>query len=195
MEPIKFWLHFSYISQKCITAALTKKIEWICKLVYTKCKNLRIFDKYVNGSWWGGAVIIEITISEWSRQFKNIFMLFYSLIYFDSFLRLNSNVLLDHWPRPEGSYKIGSVRPSVLPSVRRFSRDLLVRFFWNLAWCYWPIYSCVWQSRIFWKKSPWGKNNQRWSKMAQIHGFGTFEESHVISFVWSLCKMKVLMVD
>ena len=35
MEPIKFWLLFSYISQKCITTALTKKIERIYRLVYT----------------------------------------------------------------------------------------------------------------------------------------------------------------
>ena len=107
-------------------------------------------------------------------------MLFYSLIYFDSFLRLNSNVLLDHWPRPEGSFKIGSVRPSVLPSVRRFSRDLLVRFFWNLAWCYGPIYSCVWQSRIFWKKSPSGKNDQKWAKNMV---FGLFKK--IMSLVLS----------
>ena len=30
--------------------------------------------------------------------------------------------------------------------------------------------------------------------MAQKHGFWTFKENHVISFVWNLCKMKVLMV-
>ena len=35
LEPVKFWLLFSYISQKCIITALTKKIEWIYKLVYT----------------------------------------------------------------------------------------------------------------------------------------------------------------
>ena len=47
--------------------------------------------------------------------------------------------LLDPWPRPEGSNKIGSVRSSVLqsllPSVHKFSRDWLISFFWNLACC------------------------------------------------------------
>ena len=83
---------------------------------------MRILDKYVNGSWWGGGWrgwgcsnyrnynkrVIKII--------ENIFMLSYSLIHFDSFLRLNNNVLLDPRPRPEGSYKIWSVRPSVFPS-------------------------------------------------------------------------------
>ena len=36
LEPIKFWLLFSYVAQKCITTALTKKIERIYKLVHTK---------------------------------------------------------------------------------------------------------------------------------------------------------------
>ena len=50
----------------------------------------------------------------------------------------------------------------------------LITYFLNLAWCEGPIYSCVWQSRHFWQKSPLGKNGQKWSKMPQKHGFWTF---------------------
>ena len=35
--------------------------------------------------------------------------------------------LLNSRPRQEGSYKLGS--------DRKFSRDWLISFFWNLAWC------------------------------------------------------------
>ena len=38
------------------------------------------------------------------------------------------------------------------------------------------------------------KNDPKWSKMAQKQGFWTFTENHVISFVWNLCKTKVIMV-
>ena len=86
-------------------------------------------------------------------------------------------ILLDPLPRPEGSYKIGSVNPSFCLTFRlsvSFLRIGSLVFFWNLAWSQGPIYSYVWQSRIFWKKSPSGKNDQKWSKMAQKHGFWTF---------------------
>ena len=35
-------------------------------------------------------------------------------------------------------------------------------------------YIVMCDSRIFWKKSPSGKNDQKWSKMTQKHGFWTF---------------------
>ena len=79
---------------------------------------------------------------------------------------------------PGLSHKIGSVRPSflppVLPSVCKFSKNWLFNFLWNLAWCLGPIYSCVWQSRIFWEKFPSCKNDQKRSKMTQKHGFLDF---------------------
>ena len=90
--------------------------------------------------------------------------------------------LLDAQPQPGRSYKIGSGRPSILPSVHTFSRDWLISFLWNLAWCYGPIYSFVWLSWIFLKKSPLGKNYQKWSKMTQKHCFWTFWENHVNHF-------------
>ena len=50
-----------------------------------------------------------------------------------SFSSMLIRLFLDPLPWPEGSYKIGSVRPSVrpsfLPSVRTFSRDWLISFF------------------------------------------------------------------
>ena len=57
------------------------------------------------------------------------------------------------------------------------------------------IYSYVWQSCIFWKNSPSGKNDQKMVKMIQRHGFWTFLKNNHISFVWNLCKMEVLMVN
>ena len=100
-------------------------------------------------------------------------------------------------PRSQGPIKYGlSAHPStllsVLPSVSKFSWDWHISFFWNLAWCYGPIFSCVWQSWMFWKKSPSGKNDQKLSKMTQKHVFGLFKK--INSFVWNLGKMKVLMV-
>ena len=35
----------------------------------------------------------------------------------------------------------------------------------------------------FLERIPIGKKDQKWSKMAQKHGFGTFLENHAISFV------------
>ena len=82
-------------------------------------------------------------------------------------------------PWPEGPYKIGSVRPSFCLFVK-FSRNWPISFFLNLAWCYGPIYGCVWQSQIFWKKSPSGKNYQKWPKNRV---FGLFKK--IMSLVLS----------
>ena len=41
----------------------------------------------------------------------------------------NLETLLDLSWYPEGSYKIGSVRPSVLPSVQAFSWNCIINFF------------------------------------------------------------------
>ena len=88
--------------------------------------------------------------------------------------------LLDAQPQPGRSYKIGSGRPSILPSVHTFSRDWLISFLWNLAWCYGPIYSFVWLSWIFLKKSPLGKNDQKWLKNIV---FGLFKKIMSIIFM------------
>ena len=52
------------------------------------------------------------------------------------------------------------------------------------------VYLCVTEP-VFLEKIPIG---QKWSKMARKHGFWSFEENHVIIFVWNLCEMKVLLV-
>ena len=83
-------------------------------------------------------------------------------------------------PWPEGPYKIGSFRLSV-----KFSRNRPIGFFLNLAWCYGPIYGCVWQSQIFWKKSPSGKNYQKWPKNRV---FGLFKK--IMSLVLSVICVK-----
>ena len=101
---------------------------------------------------------------------------------------------MDPRPQPEESYKIGSVRPSFHPSFClsilvyphlsvHLSQDWLVSFFWNLACCKGPIYSFVWQSRIFWKKSLLGKNDQKWSKCPKNMVFEFFKK--IMSLVLS----------
>ena len=78
--------------------------------------------------------------------------------------------LLDPRPRPEGSYKIGSVRPS----VRKFSRDLLISFFLKLSMVLGPhIYLCV-TTGSFGKNPHQAKMTKNGQKMAQEHGFWTF---------------------
>ena len=73
--------------------------------------------------------------------------------------------LLDLRPWLEGSYKIGSVHLSV-----SFLRIGLLVF--SETWHgYRAPYIVVRDSWIFCKKSPLGKNDQKWSKMAQNHGF------------------------
>ena len=73
--------------------------------------------------------------------------------------------LLNLWPRVEGSYKIKSVCPSfhLLVSFLGisslvFSETLKLNFMLK------AIYSYVWQSWIFLKKFPSGKNGQKWPK-------------------------------
>ena len=67
-------------------------------------------------------------------------------------------------PQPEGSYKIGSVCPPVLPSVRKFSRDWLISFFLKLSMVLGAhIYLCVTETD-FLEKAKMTKNGQKWSK-------------------------------
>ena len=53
---------------------------------------------------------------------------------------------------------------SVFSSVYKFFWNWLISFFWNLAWCKGPIYSCMWW--IFLEKTPirqkMTKNGQEW---------------------------------
>ena len=67
--------------------------------------------------------------------------------------------------------------PSICPSVCKISQNWLISFFLNLAWCYRLISSYVWQSWIFCKKFPSGKNDQKWSKMAQKDGLAYLRKS------------------
>ena len=82
--------------------------------------------------------------------------------------------LLDPWPRLKESYKMGSVCPSFRLVESFLVIDLLV-FSENLklSLMLGAIYSCVWQSWIFWKKFPSGKNGQKWPKNMV---FGSFKK-------------------
>ena len=76
---------------------------------------------------------------------------------------LSEERLLDLWPRLEGSYKMGSVCPSFRLVVSFLVIDSLVfSETLKLSLMLGAIYSCVWESWIFWKKSPSGKNGQKW---------------------------------
>ena len=92
-------------------------------------------------------------------------------------LRVFLFFFLDPRPWPEGSYNIGSVRPS----VRKFSQNWLMSVFETQHGVRGP-YLVMCDSRIL------------WSEMAQKHGLWTFQDNHVFSFVWNLCKMRVLTV-
>ena len=58
---------------------------------------------------------ISYTLNPWLRKLNTVFTL--------------QNCLLDPWRQPEGSYKIGSVCPSVLSSVWAFSSNCIINFF------------------------------------------------------------------
>ena len=80
---------------------------------------------------------------------------------------LFSHCLLDPWPRPEGSYKIGSVCRSVFPSVRKFSQNWVISFFVKISMVLGAhIYLCV--TAGFFGKNPhqakMTKNDQQWPK-------------------------------
>ena len=67
--------------------------------------------------------------------------------------------LLYPWPRLKGSYKIESVC-----SPFRLLVSWLISFFLKLSLMLGAIYSCVWETWIFWKKSPLEKNGKKWPK-------------------------------
>ena len=51
--------------------------------------------------------------------------------------------------------------------VQVFSWNCIIIFFWIWAWCQKPIWSCAWQSRIFWKNfcvPKFGKMDWKWAK-------------------------------
>ena len=89
------------------------------------------------------------------------------------FFREESYLFLDPRPQPEGS-----VRPSVRPSFHlpvtllRISSLVFSETQHGVRGPY--IVMC--DSRIFWKKSPFGKNDQKWSKMAKNRVFRFFKK-------------------
>ena len=98
---------------------------------------------------------------------------------------LTEERLLYPCSRWEGSYEIQFVCPSFHPPIRFLGIGSLVfsETYHNVR----GPYIVVSDSWIFWKKSPSGKNDQKWP---QNMVFGLY----VIIFVWILRKIKVLMV-
>ena len=128
-------------------------------------------------------------IFEW-WNFQNIPAFFLKQDFVYSHQLLAEERLLDSRSWQGRSYKKGSVFPSFcLPFCLFLSffqiRSLFVFENWH---DFRGPYIVVCDSRIFLEKIPIG---QKWSK---IMVFWTFKENDVISFVWNLCKMKVLMV-
>ena len=65
-----------------------------------------------------------------------IILLLYYYYYYYYFIIIIIIIIIGPQPRPEGSYKIGYVRPSVRPSVCLYVLRIGSSvFFWNLAWC------------------------------------------------------------
>ena len=95
---------------------------------------------------------------------------YHKLIYFfKKQILIDFTILLDPWPRSEGSYKIGSVHPSVLPSIRR-SFHPSVRPSVHLSVSFHRIGSYLVmcdRARFFGKSPHWAKmteNGQKWPK-------------------------------
>ena len=62
-----------------------------------------------------------------------------------------------------------------------------------MAWCQKPIWSCVWQSWIFWKNlfcSQNWENNQKWTK----NGFLNLLKNLVVNFYWICSIMKIYII-
>ena len=94
---------------------------------------------------------------------------------------------MDPRPRPEGSYKLGYVRPSFRLSVRFLGIGSLV--FSETEHSVRGPYIVVCGSRIFWKKSPLGKNGQKWPKNMV---FGLFKKITSLVLSGIFVKWKLL---
>ena len=82
---------------------------------------------------------------------------------------------------------MGSVRPSVLPSVRAFSWNCVINFFKILAWCQNPIYSYAWQSWIFGEiflPPKLGKLAQNGSKIRFFKFIGKFGHTFLVNLFY-----------
>ena len=91
--------------------------------------------------------------------FSSLVWIYYLLIHY-IFLPFSHMDLFNYWTpglRRKGLRVCPSVRFLAIGSLV-FSESMVLEA---------HIYSCVWQSLIFWKNSPSGKNDKNWSKMAQ----------------------------
>ena len=83
-------------------------------------------------------------------------------------------------PAVAGSVLENRVCPSFRLSVQVFSCNCIISFFCILAWCWKPIWNCLWQSQIFWKNCFCPKIWENGSKMGQKQVFWIYWK------IWSL---------
>ena len=78
---------------------------------------------------------------------------------------------------------------SICPSVQAFSWNCIVSFFWNLAWCQKLIWSCAWQTWIFWEKiffaSKLGKRAQNGLKTRFFQFIGKFGHQFLLNLIYN----------
>ena len=111
---------------------------WFILIYYFKYIELKYLSGFQN--------CIVFSLQEWRLPSKSFF--------------------LDPQQYWEGSYKIGSVHPSVLPSVllsRHFVGIVWLVFSENLACCWNPMWSCAWNSWIF-QENFFPKKLGKWAK-------------------------------
>ena len=77
---------------------------------------------------------------------------------------------------------------SVHPSVRNLSWNWLFSFLWNSTWCEDPMWSCAWQSWIFWKQYLCPQNGENRSSQGFFKCIGKF--SYFFS-IWSTMKVYI----
>ena len=140
------------------------------RTVTSTCSTNYMLFAQTLGNLGGKETTLALQLYCWSQQ------LYFSFIFF---VQLHFS-FLDPWLLSKGSYKIGSVLLSVLPSVLLFVllRPLSFLRIGSLVFSETqfgvrgPCMLC--DSWIFWKKSPSRKNDQKWSKMPPKTGFWTF---------------------
>ena len=166
-----------------VSVSLASSKSWVSPLkAFVKFKNVirfhhQAFTRCKNGQpWWPTEIIplFQNTRIHPRMPISSLGNFFASLFYWTpSAWRLLQ--------KKEGLSVRPSIFPFILPSVRKFSRDWVISFFWKrgvLGVHIWHgvrgpyIVAC--DSRIFWKKIPIWENGQKWAKNMV---FGLFKKT------------------
>lgn len=88
--------------------------------------------------WIAQAVLVGERLPVEAFREKNKFKIatITKICFFSVMFTSEAQSLLDSRLLLEWSYELGSACPSFCPSVRMFSWNWLVSFFWNSAWCF-----------------------------------------------------------